>query len=87
MGSQKPIIMSTHALGYVQRRGFSVQEVTEAIRSAPWSQVAPGRWECRHDFAFDAEWNGRMYATKQVRPIFVDEPAAIVVVTVYTYYF
>jgi hypothetical protein len=27
------------------------------------------------------------YATKQVRPIFVDEPQEIVVVTVYVYYF
>jgi hypothetical protein len=27
-----------------------------------------------------------VYATKQVRPIFVDEPEEIVVVTVYVYY-
>jgi hypothetical protein len=30
------------------------------------------------------DWNGKLYATKQVRPIFVDEAAEIVVVTVYT---
>ena len=39
------------------------------------------------DFPFAADWNGRTYATKQVRPVFVDEPNEIVVVTVYTYYF
>jgi len=32
-------------------------------------------------------WNGRHYLTKQVRPIFVDEPERIVVVTVYVYFF
>jgi hypothetical protein len=46
-----------------------------------------GRLECRRDFAYGKDWNGRMYAVKQVRPIFVDEPDGIVVVTVYTYYF
>jgi hypothetical protein len=29
---------------------------------------------------------GAVYATKQIRPIFVDEPEEIVVVTVYVYY-
>jgi len=32
------------------------------------------------------EWHGIVYATKQIRPIFVDEPEEIVVVTVYVYY-
>jgi len=45
------------------------------------------RLECRRDFPFGKEWNGKMYAIKQVRPIFVDEPDEIVVVTVYAYYF
>jgi hypothetical protein len=29
----------------------------------------------------------KTYATKQVRPVFVEEAAEVVVVTVYTYYF
>ena len=45
-----------------------------------------GRLECTKSFPFDREWNGKPYATKQVRPIFVDEANEIVVVTVYTYY-
>ena len=39
------------------------------------------------NFKFDAERNGRRYATKQVRPVFVEEAGEIVVVTVYVYYF
>lgn len=43
--------------------------------------------ECRKDFLFNADWNGKHYATKQVRPVFAEEETEIVVVTVYTYYF
>lgn len=39
------------------------------------------------DFEFDAEWNGVRYRTRRVRPVFVEEEHAIIVVTVYTYYF
>jgi hypothetical protein len=39
------------------------------------------------DYPFGAEWNGKFYATKQVRPIFVEEAGEIVVVTVYVYYY
>ena len=45
-----------------------------------------GRLECRKDLPFGREWNGRLYSTKQVRPIFVEEEREIVVVTVYVYY-
>lgn len=39
------------------------------------------------DYVFDSIWNRRRYATKQVRPIFIDEPNEIIVVTAYVYYF
>lgn len=37
-----------------------------------------------HRLEADLAWNGRFYTTKQVRPIFADEPGEIVVVTVYS---
>jgi hypothetical protein len=43
--------------------------------------------DCRKGLSFNAEWNGKVYGTKQVRPIFVEEADEIVVVTVYVYYF
>jgi len=46
-----------------------------------------GRLDCRKNFPYGKEWNGKVYAIKQVRPIFVEEPGEIVVITVYTYYF
>jgi hypothetical protein len=69
------------------RRGFTVAEVEEAIRTATWQPADLGRLECRKDFAYGKEWNGKVYTTKQVWPIFVEEASEIVVVTVYTYYF
>ena len=75
--------LGTRQLAY---RGGVRQEVVEAIRTVPWGPAELGRLECRKDYSFQAVWNGVRYGTKQVRPIFVDEPEEIVVVTVYVYY-
>ena len=83
----KPIRLSKHASGYIVSRGFTVAEVEEAIRTCPWAATELGRLDCRKDFSFASAWNGKVYATKQVRPVFVDEGEEIVVITVYTYYF
>jgi hypothetical protein len=71
----------------MSKRGFTVNEVEETIRTAPWRPAELGRLDCRKDFSYGKEWNGKVYATKQVRPVFVEESGEIVVITVYTYYF
>jgi len=83
----KPIRLSGHARSQLARRGVSEDEVIEAIRASPWQPAEPGRLECRKDFPYGREWNGKFYKTKQIRPIFVEEMDEIVVVTVYSYYF
>ena len=83
----KPIRLTKHALGYTASRGFTVAEVEEAIRSSPWGEAELGRLGCRKDYPFGRNWNRKAYATKQVRPVFVDEAEEIVVITVYKYYF
>jgi hypothetical protein len=83
----KPIRLSKHALGYTAKRGFTLAEVEESIRTCTWIAAELGRLDCRKDFPYGRDWNGKVYATKQVRPVFVDEPGEIVVITVYTYYF
>ena len=85
--TQKPIRLSGHARGRLQGRGATEWEIIEAIQTEPWQPAERGRLECRKTFAFNAEWNGKYYATKQVRPVFADDPDEIVVVTVYVYYF
>jgi hypothetical protein len=71
----------------VSKRGFTVAEVEDAIHTTPWRVAELGRLDCRKDFPYGKEWNGKVYPTKQVRPVFVEETGEIVVITVYTYYF
>ncbi len=83
----KTIRLSGHAQAQLVRRGISENEIIEAIRTSSWQPAELDRLECRKDFAYGREWNARLYQTKQVRPIFVEEADEIVVVTVYSYYF
>ncbi len=83
----KPIRLSGHAHDQLGPRGINESEIVEAIETAIWEPADLGRLECRKDVEFNSEWNGQFYATKQVRPIFVEEQDEIVVVTVYSYYF
>lgn len=83
----KPVRLSGHARANIRYRGTTEQEVIDVIRAANWEAAEQGRLECRKDFEFGGDWNGRFYATRQVRPIFVEEAEEIVVVTVYVYYF
>ena len=83
----KPIRLSKHALSYISKRGFIIAEVEAAIRNSVWQSVALDRFECSQNFVYNQEWNGKIYATKRVRPIFVEKPTEIVVITVYTYFF
>jgi len=83
----KPIRLSKHAFNYAKKRGFTIAEVEETIRTSSWEAAELERLDCRKDFAYGKEWNGRFYATKQFRPVFTEEAEEIVVITVYTYYF
>jgi hypothetical protein len=82
----KPVRFSRHARENMAFRGTTESEVVQAIRAGTWQPAEGGRQECRFEFPFGREWNGRMYAKKQVRPVFVEEPDAVVIVTVYVYY-
>jgi len=68
-------------------RGASEDEVIEAIRSEGWEPAEKGRQQCRRNYVYNREWHEKFYATKQVRPIFVEEAEEIVVITVYVYCF
>ena len=83
----KPIRLTAHAQSYFSRRGFHSDEVEQAIREGHWIPAELGRLEAAWDFPFRSLWNGTYYTTKRVRPIFVEEEAEIVVITVYIYFF
>ena len=73
--------------GYLTKRGFTAAEVEQAIRESSWQPAERGRLECQKEFPFNTVWNGKTCATKQVRPVFVEEALEIVVVTVYTFHY
>ena len=83
---EKSIRLSSHAKEQLRYRGTNLDEIREAIRTTPWQPAELNRLQCRKEFPYGREWNGKRYQTKQVRPIFIDEPTEIVVVTVYVYY-
>jgi len=83
----KPIRLSGHALRYTSKRGFTISRNRRNDSHEPLDASRTGRLDCRKNFPYGKEWNGKVYATKQVRPIFVEEAGEIVVITVYTYYF
>jgi hypothetical protein len=83
----KPIRLSGHARERMLARGTNMEEVAETIRTAPWEPAEAGRFQCRKEFAYGRQWNEKVYATKQVRPILADKTDEILVVTIYVYYF
>jgi hypothetical protein len=87
MSEPKPIHLSRHAAEQMMLRGASTGEVTEAIRTGVRVPAKRGRLGFRKDFPYVGTWAGTAYETKQVLAIVVDEPDALVVVTVYTFYF
>ena len=84
---RKPIRLSGHDSQQSYFRGTDEKEISDAIRNESWQTAEQGRFDCRRNFSFDRMWNGQHYTTKQVRPIFVEEPDEIVLITVYVYYF
>ena len=69
VGTEKAIRLSGHARQQLESRGASEQDVIESIRTSTWEPVELGRLECRKNFVFNAEWNGKYYSTRQIRPI------------------
>jgi hypothetical protein len=83
MGTRKKrILLSAHAKDQLRYRGGTEEEVITAIQSEIWQNGELGRLECRKIYPYQSEWNSRYYETKQMRPIFIETPDEIIVVTV-----
>ena len=83
----KPILFSAHALQQLALRGASEEEVRTAIREGEPLPAREGRMSFRKNFPYRAAWKGKLYDVKQVMPIVIEETEALVVVTVYVFYF
>jgi len=83
----KPIRFSQHAREQMVERGADEHEVIETIRAGEQVPAKHGRLGYRKNFQYNHLWGGRTYAIKQVLAIVVEESDALIVVTVYTFYF
>lgn len=81
------IRLSSHAKLQCKERGASEEEVIEAVLHGVREPAKKERYICKYNFRFDACWQGKRYAIKQVAPVIKEEIDEIVVITVYTFYF
>lgn len=82
----KPIYFTQHARRQMQARRGTPEEVETVIRTSAWKPAEQDRYTASGLFRFAQEHHGRFYASKEVVPIFVEEPERIVVTTVYTFF-
>ena len=80
----KPIRLSGHAHEQLRYRGCTEDEIRQTIMTSAWQPAEGKRFECRKNFIYNKEWNKKIYSTKQIRPIFVEDENEVVVVTVTT---
>jgi len=71
----------------MDERGATENEVVETIRAGEQVPAKRDRRGHRKNFQYNQIWGAPTYAIKQVLAIVVEEAEAIVVVTVYTFYF
>ena len=83
----KPIEFSKHARDQMTERGASEDQVVETIRDGENVPAKKGRRGYRKNFEYNREWGGRRFASQQVLAIVAEENDALIVVTVYTFYF
>jgi len=82
----KSIRLTTHALEQLVERGATEDEVKAAIEHGVREPAKRGRLMYRLNFQYNAEWQGKFYAIKQVAPVVAEAQNELVVVTVYTFY-
>lgn len=83
----KPMRFTVHASEQMAERGATEDEVRKAIARGACEPAKRGRLMYRLNFQYNAEWQGKFYAIKQVAPVVVVAQNETVVVTVYTFYF
>ena len=83
----KRIVFSSHAREQLVLRGATEADAETAILEGERLPAERDRTAFRKNFPFLSDWKDRYYEVKQVMPVVVEEEDAIVVVTVYVFYF
>ena len=75
-----------HARERMAERGATEAEVVDAVLDGEQFPAKFGRTGFRRNFAFDGEWQGRRYITKQVEAYAVKEKGWLVITVVVRYF-
>ncbi len=76
-----------HAAARLIERGATEAEVVNAVETGEKFSAKFGRTGFRRNFAYNGQWRGRHYATKQVEAIAVEDGDGWLVVTVLVKFF
>lgn len=68
-----------HARKRLAQRGASEEEVLSTVESGERFTAKYGRVGFRRNFPYNDMWRGRLYATKQIEAIAVDEDGWLVI--------
>ena len=79
--------MRKYALVRIAERGATREEVEQTILDGDTFPARHGRTGFRYTFPFNALWNGRYYAHKQLTVYAVEESQDWIVITVLCRYF
>jgi len=76
-----------HALQRCEERGATAEEVISIVETGETFPAKFDRTGFRHNFIFNASWNGKYYLTKQVEAFAIKENEDWLVITVLVKYF
>ncbi len=76
-----------HAATRLIERGATEEEIVSAVKTGEKFSAKFGRTGFRRNFAYNGQWRGRHYATKQVEAIAVEDGGGWLVVTVLVKFF
>ncbi len=75
-----------HAKERTVERGALEMEVIETVRGGEKFPAKFGRTGFRRNFAFDGEWKGHRYSTKQLEVYAVEEKGWLVITVIVKYF-
>jgi hypothetical protein len=75
-----------HAIGRLYERGTTEVEVIATVRAGESFPAKFGRTGFRRNFAFDGQWRGRYYATKQIEAFAVQEDGWLVITVIVKFF-
>ncbi|MGA8170886.1 MAG: DUF4258 domain-containing protein [Methylocystis sp.] len=83
----RKVLIEAHARERMSERGATEEEVAATVAQGEMFQAKFGRVGFRRNFNYDGLWRERLYATKQVEVLAVEENDQWVAITVIVKFF